>query len=265
MSLFTGNDLPAFRRNRIGPAWASLVGTELPDNEFLLHEIQAAEADISQRLRTYFEPTKVFPFPPAQSDLDALPVGMPYDQEPGYDYDTTFFQGERWGFIATRHKPIISVDFIRFSYPAPTLVFYTIPNDWMRIDFKYGQINLVPATSTFTAPLSAFMLQALSGGTTIPFMMQVQYTAGLQNVRTDPKWRNLVDVIYRQAVLNCLKNAYIPQSGSISADGLSESRGFDVLKFQEGIDETLFGPKGSNGGLWTAIHGIVSAYAGVTV
>ena len=95
-------------------------------------------------------------------------------------------------------------------------------------------------------------------------MIQLQYTAGLQNVRRDPKWRNLVNVIYRQATLNIIKENYVPGSGSISADGLSESRTVDTGKWQEEIDMTLFGPKGSNGGLWTQIHGIVSAYGGVT-
>jgi len=47
-----------------------------------------------------------------------------------------------------------------------------------------------------------------------------------------------------------------PNSASISADGLSQSLSVDMEKYRGAIEATLFGPKGSNGGLMTAIHGI---------
>ena len=54
----------------------------------------------------------------------------------------------------------------------------------------------------------------------------------------------------------------LPQSASISADGLSQSNSFNYKAWQDDINETLFGPKGSNGGLFTSIHGINGSVLG---
>ena len=59
-------------------------------------------------------------------------------------------------------------------------------------------------------------------------------------------------------MLKIVADAFLPQSGSISADGLSQSLSVDMSKYSEFIDEALNGPHGSNGGLMTKIHGIRS-------
>ena len=68
----------------------------------------------------------------------------------------------------------------------------------------------------------------------------------------------ILDVIKKKAVLNVLADSYIPQSGSISADGLSQSMSMDISKYSDAIDDIINGPKGTNGGLMTRIHGIRS-------
>ncbi len=93
-------------------------------------------------------------------------------------------------------------------------------------------------------------------------MIQVKYVAGLKDAKND--YPDLVDVILKQAALKVLEGNFLPSSGSISGDGLSQSISFDASKYRELIQETLMGPKGSNGGLWTAIHGIVSGVLGTT-
>lgn len=228
---------------------------ELVD-DYVYKKVLAAEASIRRQLRVAFEPTTYFPDTPTQAQIDAL-NGKPWAIDPAYDFDPEFFQGERWGFIITRQKPIVSVASISFAYPSPQNTVFSVPNEWIRFDRKAGHIRLVPASQTFAAPLSAFLMQAIGGGRSIPFMIRVQYVAGLSDAVNE--WPDLVDVIYKQAALSIIKDAFIPKSGSISADGLSQSKTLDVNEFQDSINETLFGPKGSNGGLWTAIHGIVVA------
>ena len=56
-------------------------------------------------------------------------------------------------------------------------------------------------------------------------------------------------MVKRMASLKLLKTAFLPQSGSISADGLSQSSSVDVSKWQDEIDHDL-------GALRNAIHGI---------
>lgn len=262
MSLFVESDVSALRANQWLAAFTNLFPELTFTDDYLFLQLQAAEAEVSQNLKVFLEPTQVYPTPPTPDQITAL-SGMPYYVEPGYDYDSGFFQDERWGYIVARQHPIIAVQSINFIYPAPQQTVFAIPLDWLRIDYKYGQIRMVPATSTFIAPLGAFLMQALGGGRTIPSMIQMTYTAGLQNVLTDPRWANLLDTIYKRAVVMTIEGAFLPQSGSISADGLSESRSFDVSKYNDMINQRLYGPKGANGGLWTAIHGLTNTMMGV--
>ena len=235
-------------------------GITLTD-DFIWNSVQAAESEMARRLRVPLLPTQIFPLSPdqdptgtIQTKINALPPGMPWAVDAPYDYDPDFFQGEKWGFMPLRRKPLISVSLIRFVYPAPTIGFYDVPADWLRIDKKYAHIRFVPASSPFVAPLNAFILQALGGGRTIPFAMQATYIAGI----TDPwdTYPEMIDAIKKMAILKILENGYFPSSGSISADGLSQSMSIDMKLYRDTINNIIDGPPGANGGLMTAIHGI---------
>jgi hypothetical protein len=263
VSLFALSDIAAFKLDRLQAVIQTYFPSgAMPSDEFLLQQVQAAEQDVIVALKVFLEPTTIFPYTPSDAEVEALD-GADWAEEPGYDYDAEFFQGERWGYIVTRQRPIITVTAVNFVYPSPQNSVYQIPNDWLRLDKKYGQIRMVPASSTFVAPLGAFLLQALAGGGTIPSMLQVHYVAGLTDVLT--KWPNIVDLIYKTAILKLIRGFFIPQSQSISADGLSQSMSFDADKYQAGLNETMFGPKGSNAGLFTAIHGLANTVMGITV
>lgn len=261
MSLFTAADVAKFRGGAFAAACATyFAGTKFED-DYLLGEIQAAELDISTQLKVLLEPTVIFPYVPTQAEITAL-NGKPWQDEPGYDYDPSFFQNERWGYIVSRQHPIVSIEFIQFAYPSPQNQIYRIPDDWLRVDRKYGHIRMVPASSTFVAPLGAFLMQALGGGSNVPSMIQMKYTAGL-NGTGDKLFPLIKDVIFKKAVLKIIQGAMLPGSSSISGDGLSESITVKLDDYEAVIDRALFGPKGSNGGLWAAIHGIQSTVLGV--
>lgn len=243
------------RADRLSLAAASVLPSVQLSDDYLYLKLLAAEAEIARRLRVYLEPTTIVPDDAQQSELDALEAGgATWAQEPAYDYDQEFFMYDRWGYLVTKSKPIISVQSLKFVYPSALNQVFEIPHEWIRLDKRYGHIRLVPATQAFAAPLGAFLLQSLSGGRTVPFMIQVRYTAGLTNVLAN--WPDLVDVIKKRAVVGMITDAFLPQSGSISADGLSQSLSVDVEKYHDSIDLAIDGPKGSNGGLMTAIHGI---------
>jgi hypothetical protein len=233
-------------------------GITLSD-DFLWNNVQGAESEIARTLRVPLVPTQFVPLPQGQDPgVDAviagLPPGMPWAVDAPYDYDPEFFTGEQWGFIPLRWKPLVSVQLIRFVYPAPTTGFYNVPGDWLRVDQKYAHIRMVPASSPFVAPLNAFILQALGGGRTIPFALQITYISGITDAwGTYPE---LIDVIKKTAILKILEDGFFPQSASINADGLSQSMSIDMRAYRDTINTILNGPKGSNGGLMTAIHGI---------
>lgn len=86
-------------------------------------------------------------------------------------------------------------------------------------------------------PVSFFLMSAIAAGRHIPGMIGVRYTSGLKNAAQE--FPDLVTVIKRMAILRILKNAFLPQSSSISADGLSQSTSVDVGKWEEGIEHSL--------------------------
>lgn len=268
MSLFTEADVADFKADCLMaamseyfPAPGGGCSRGSPSDKALLRQLHAAEAEVAHSLNVFLEPTTVFPYEPTEEEVAAL-QGQPWAEEPGYDYDPDFFQADSWGYLVLRQKPIISIEYVRLAYPSPAQQFFAIPHDWLRPDKKYGTIRMVPASQSFNAPLGAFIMQALGGGRGVPSMIQVKYVAGLKDAKTDPKWADLIDVIYKLATLKVLNGLFRAQSESISADGLSQSRSFDGSKHREMIDEALFGPKGSNGGLNRAIHGVGSTIAG---
>lgn len=225
------------------------AGVDL-DNDLIWNKLRAAESEIAHTLRVPLTPTAFFPHTPTQVEIDAL-NGMPWAEDPAYDFDPEMFQGEQWGFIATRNKPIVSVQSLKFIYPAAGGNTTEFPTDWLRLDKKYGQVRIVPTAGSLAAFASVAMFQ-FSGQRLIPHMVHLTYVAGINAARDYPE---LVDAVKKLAVLKLIEDGFPGQSGSISADGLSQSISVDMDKYHESIDRILNGGKG-NGGLMAAIHGI---------
>lgn len=242
----------SLRRDRLLAAAGVMPNANFTD-DYLWEKLRAAEAEIAHTLRVPLVPTQFFPTEPTQAEIDAL-NGAPWAIDPGYDLGPESHSGDRWGMVAVRNKPIIAVQRYRFAYPAVDGMAYDVPLSWLRPDKKYGYINIVPTSFSISVPLSQIVMQALSAGRTVPLMLQITYTAGLENVPRD--FPEILDVVKRLAVLKCLEDRFLPQSGSVSADGLSQSMSVDMEKYRDTIDHTLNGGKGANGGLVATIHGI---------
>jgi len=241
------------RADRLMLASANFFAGVTLTDDFLWEKVRAAESEIAHTLRVPLVPTKFFPLPPTTDQIAAL-GSMPWAEDPAYDYTPDMFYGEKWGFIVTRQKPLISIDLMRFAYPSQNDGFVDIPPEWIRIDKKYGHVRLVPSSPAVFTTMNAFIMTALAGMREVPFMIQLTYTAGLENAARD--FPELLDIIKKAAVLKAIEDGFLPQSGSISADGLSQSMSLDMSKYHDTIDRTLNGPPGSNGGLMAKIHGI---------
>jgi hypothetical protein len=262
MSLFVKSTAVAYLRanNLLVAATGALPNVTLTD-DYIWNSLLAAEDSIARQLRVYLQPTIIIPDDAPAAEVAALAGGSAaWAQEAAYDYTSEFFQGDQWGLIVTKQRPIISVQSISFNYPNPQPALFSVPTEWIRLSKKYGQINLVPQAAGYNLPLPFFLLQAMTGGRTIPFMVQVRYTAGLTDAMNN--WPDLINVIYKQAVLNIIGDVFLPQSGSISADGLSQSMSTDMGVYADWIDRMLNGGKGANGGLMAAIHGIRIGFTG---
>lgn len=233
-----------------------LAGSIMPDlkvsDDFLWSKLLAAEAHVSHALRVPLAPTHFFPYDPTPEQIAAL-AGKPWAVDPPYDYNPGDWYGDKWGLVLTRQKPIQSIVDMRFVYPSPAQTIVAVPADWIRADKKYGQVQIVPTGTAYQTMLGGLFMSNLSGGRTLPFTVALEYVAGLANVTRD--FPDLVDAVMKMAVVKIVQDAFMPQSGSISADGLSQSLSVDVSKYEGTVDTILNGADG-NGGLMARIHGI---------
>jgi len=225
--------ITTFRAQLMG-ARAIYFANWTPDDAYLWEKLTAAEAELERRLRVYLGPVDIIP-----QDSSEVPPATRWVNEPGYDFTPDLFAGDRWGLIETRQRPINSVTSIRFAYPMlggePTA--FNVPSSWMRIDYQYGIIQIVAATSLQTLPLNSFIMGVIGSGRAIPLMMMVRYNAGLTNTAT--QYPDVIPLIKKMATLSILGDLILPASGSISADGLSQSISFDYKSQSATLDEQI--------------------------
>jgi hypothetical protein len=241
--------IASLRRDRL----MTMLNTYLPagtviDDDYLLQKLVAAQSYLAHRLRVPLVPTEMLPNTVDPSETAALDVAhTPYALEPAYDYDPAMFIGNTWGRMETRQRPIIDVHSMKFVYPTPTSTLFEIPRPWIRVDKKFGVINLLPIQTSMMLPLNAFILSALGGGRTVPAFIQIRYSAGLTNVSRD--YPEILDLILKQTALGIAEDLYLPssRSESTSADGLSQSTsiGFKIDDYTKLVDEKLSSIKSS--------------------
>lgn len=240
------------RRDRLTMLAASIMPDVQASDDYLWEKLLAAEASVAHQLRVPLVPTRFFSSDPTQAQVDAL-GGKPWAIDPPYDYNPSDWYGDKWGYIVTRQKPIQSVIGMKFVYPSPAQTIVDVPADWIRMDRKYGHIQIVPTGTAYQTLLGGLFMSHLSGGKTLPFTVHLDYVAGLANVATE--FPDLLDAVQRLAVTKVVEDGFMPQSGSVSADGLSQSLSVDVSKYHDAVDGIINGT-GSNGGIMARIHGI---------
>lgn len=240
-----------FKANRL-PALQKYLGGSPPTDSYLLEVLKAAQADAQRQLRVLLEPTTIFAGGEPTPDELASIGASPYLVEPAYDFEPNQWSSDAWGFLPTRQKPVQSVSGVQFVWPGTGTIF-TMPENWIRLDRKYGHIQFVPiGGSAQTMPLSIYMMQSLGGGRVMPQMIKLRYVAGLANAAQD--YPDLVDLIQRMAALRMLQSAVLAASSSISADGLSQSSSApDLGKMGDSIDAQL-------GRIRDQIHGVRMAF-----
>jgi hypothetical protein len=198
----------------------------------------AAEKDLQRQLRVYLEPTVIVPSTADPAEINALETaGTLYALEAPYEYEPETFSNNFFGFIETKQRPIISVASMKFKYPGPGTTVFEVPFEWLRPDRKYGQIHLVPTGLASYGPMNAFVLQAITNRRTVPMMIEIRYTAGLTDAHE--LWPDVIDLIQKMAILRLMESTFPAQSGSISADGLSQSASVDTEKYADMIQHKI--------------------------
>lgn len=209
----------------------------VPDSDEFFRKVRVAESDLGRQLRIPLVPTEVFAYVPSAEDIAGLPTGRPWVEEAAYDMTRDFFQGDSWGFLALRKHPVIAIRSIRFVYPAPLTASWEVPAHWIRVDKKYGNARLVPGNAIIAAPLVSWVMPMVTAGRTIPQMIQVRYTAGLDN--TNDAYPDVEDLVLKMATLSLVQDTLPAASFSESIDGMSQTLSADLSKLGEFIDTKI--------------------------
>lgn len=239
------------RRDRLTKLALSIPAASaitLTDEE-LWTKLQAAEGEAERMLRTWLAPREVIPNHQAYDAEAAQAVadGHKVHREPGYDWGPDMVRGDKWGMIEFRHRPVQLIRWARLSYPTPISGVAELPPDWFRIDSKPGTAQIVWNSSPNAFALNTFLLSALSAGRTVPFMMHLRYRAGIEDPRS--AYPDLAGLVQRLAVINLVEDFILPQSGSISADGLSRSISMQVDQHREAVETKLGKMREAIGGI----------------
>lgn len=235
-------DIPAavaaLKADRLSMMAGTLLGESFaPTDAYLAGKLAAAEADAERRLRVSFSPVHVFAGEPTEAEIAAL-NGARWVEESGYDFEPNLWNMEDWGYLVLRRKPVVRVVSMQMVYPTPQHATFTIPLDWIRLDKTAGHIRILPGSPNLTGGVVGMtMLSAMAAGRNIPDMIRIRYVAGLSNVAE--QWPDLLDLVKKMAVLRVVQDAYLPSSGSISADGLSESMSVDMQAYHDGVDSAI--------------------------
>jgi len=219
------------------PSVKSLLGGNIPSARALWRSLVVAETEVARKLGVMLEPTEVFPMvEPTAAELAAL-GDKPYIVEPGYDMEGGMLGTFQWTSVQLRNRPVIALHSVKFVYPTITTPIYEVPLDWVYPDTKSGLLQFSPRPTASGIAPSLMGASIMARGGAVPQMVRVRYTAGL-----DPKHRfmpEIIDLIMRTATVKQIK--LTPQSASISADGLTQSKSMDVDKIAAAIDHELEG------------------------
>ncbi|KAA5611586.1 hypothetical protein [Rhodovastum atsumiense] len=230
--------LAEMRRDRLLAVSQNLFPDVETSDDYLWGKLLSAEAQASKALRTFLTPREVVPQDTPEAEIQALrDAGEAVVPEPGYDFDPALFSAGTWGALRLRHRPVIKVHGLKFVYPGTENPIFDVPVQWLRLDRKYGVAQFVPVGTYMQGQLGGFVLSAIGFASAMPLSIQVRYRAGLKNAAEEHP--DLLDVVKKMAVLGVVEDQFFPASGSVSADGLSQSLSMDTSKYEDIIEKKL--------------------------
>lgn len=252
MSLFGPDAAAEVLSDRLAVAAAAYAPGVTFTPDAILAKLKAAEADLARRLRIFLEPTMIFPADTDPAVIEAQRGDLPFALEPAYDMTPEVFSAGRWGFLPLRSRPVSAIHEVTLAYPGPANTVWTLPLEWIRLDGHYGHVQFVPTGAmALSGPVSGYLMAAMMSASVIPQMIRIRYTAGL--VDADLHYPDLIDLVKKMAVLRLIQDFFLPSSGSISADGLSQSVSVDMGSYKDQIDAGIKT-------LSEAIHGVRVAF-----
>jgi hypothetical protein len=166
--------------------------------------------------------------------------GVDYtDEEEPYPFEPGLW--EDFGFLALRHKPIISVERAIMQSVTAMPFLDLLNQNWLRMQKKEGHLYFYPTTGYPYGPFSVSASLYLRMGVPYPQGFELDYTTGYPTC--DAVDRGLREIIAKWAACKVLSavgdGMYVGvSSSSISLDSLSES-----ASLTQSASSTLFGAR----------------------
>lgn len=241
MSIFDKSQAIDEMQNERMPAVVNMyLGGAMPSPLALWNSVLAAEAEVARKLGgVSLEPVEIFSVAqPTAQELVEL-NGAPFLVETGYDMEGGMLGTFQWTCIQLRQRPVLAIRSVKIVYPTISTPIYDVPLDWIYIDSKAGLLEFTPKPTPAGMAPSIMGAAMMARGAQVPQMVRIRYQAGL--TPKHPCMPEIKDLIMRAAMARHLK--FAPQSSSISADGLSQSKSFSLDTYTKAIDAELSGLK----------------------
>ncbi len=206
-------------------------------------KIRAAEDFYEDNLNILWGKHKIISGARARGIVVNPDASVPEIEEPGYDYEGDFWDGNKWAHVDLMHRPVIpdtttqsGITKYFLGFPTADKKLFEIPQEWIKANFKYGTVQLVPVNGAIYASFNNWFLAFTLGGINIPMILYIDYFAGLEKDRLRKDNAHLLEALKMRVVLfmgGILGNIRAEglASRSLSLDGLSHSRGYGGGKY----------------------------------
>lgn len=162
-----------------------------------------------------------------EHELEITIVPTTYNNEP-HDYRSEEY--DAWSFIQLRHKPVISIDSVRFRITKDNDL-VEMPDAWIHVQNKTGQIQIVPASGALASMnFGNTSLLPRNGFFNVdwPSFYAITYTAGFERNRIPALITHVIGMKAAIQALNIAGELILGAgiaSQSLGIDGLSQSVG----------------------------------------
>jgi hypothetical protein len=225
-------------RSTLYGALIHAAGESAPlDRKVIWQALRAAEDSYEADLGTFLT-IKRIASDPRLRQMDPTT----YDaEEPAYNHEMDLWTESRWGFFQLRRRPVASVDHLVFAYPMGFGPIepqgFVIPPIWVRVDYRSGQVHLVPTGSAIIlARFNAFIMSMVAAGRGVPRSIFCDYQAGIGCDALLTDYSYLLEGIKARTFLQLAIPLSQARTGgltshSISQDGQSQSESFPSGKW----------------------------------
>lgn len=234
----------AIRDSELYPILLKVKGQDEPLSEAVIADkLRAAEDFYEHALQIFFGERRV-----ASDPLGRGLAVSEYDAEiPAFNFPTDF----TWNYTELPYRPIRAITRAFFAFPGtPVVPMFTIPNDWIRLDRRFGKFQLVPTGAIGpidASRISGYILSRLGGGRSVPQCVYVDYTAGITHQDLRRHNTDLLEAVRIRAALFVLGIASAIRTQGIGSQSLSQDGQSRSQSFQSG----KFGPYGPTIEQWT--------------